>query len=104
MVGIFGFCCQLLTFSKIIFFIEFFHRDTIIVSNGLNPDQDPRKVGPDLDPNCLQRLSADDKESPLVWKERTKTISGLMAAKGTQSISIISIDYQRFLGFTLLIG
>ena len=25
------------------------------VSNGLNPD-----VGPDLGPNCLQRLSADD--------------------------------------------
>ena len=26
-----------------------------------NPDQDQQNVGPDLGPNCLQRLSADDK-------------------------------------------
>ena len=26
------------------------------VSNGLDPDQDRKYVGPDLDPNCLQRL------------------------------------------------
>ena len=25
------------------------------------PDRDRRSVGPDLGPNCLQRLSADDK-------------------------------------------
>ena len=31
------------------------------VSNGLDPDQDRRSVVPDLGPNCLQRLSADDK-------------------------------------------
>ena len=31
------------------------------MSNGLGPNQDPRCVGPDLGPNCLQRLSADDK-------------------------------------------
>ena len=29
--------------------------------NGLDTDQDRRSVGPDLGPNCLQRLSADDK-------------------------------------------
>ena len=33
---------------------------TLSVSNGLDPDQD-RHVGPDLDPNCLHRLSADNK-------------------------------------------
>ena len=33
-------------------------RNTIRVSNGLDPDQDRRSVGPDLGPNCLQRLSA----------------------------------------------
>ena len=40
------------------------------MSNGLelDPDQDRRSVGPDLDPNYLQRLSADD-ESLLAWKE-----------------------------------
>ena len=30
-------------------------RNTIRVSNGLDPDQDRHSVGPDLDPNCLQR-------------------------------------------------
>ena len=35
--------------------------NTIRVSNGLDPDQDRNCVGPDLDPNCLQRLLADDK-------------------------------------------
>ena len=37
------------------------------MSNGLDPDQDRRVVGPYLDPNCLQRLSAVDK-SPLARK------------------------------------
>ena len=36
-------------------------RNTISVSNGSDPDQDRRSVGPDLDPNCLQRLLADEK-------------------------------------------
>ena len=30
------------------------------VSNNLDLDQARRSVGPDLGPNCLQRLSADD--------------------------------------------
>ena len=37
-----------LTFSKTPF------RNTIRVSNSLDPDQARRFVGPDLDPNCLQ--------------------------------------------------
>ena len=35
-------------------------RNTIWVSNRLDPDQARHSVGPDLGPNCLQRLSADD--------------------------------------------
>ena len=35
------------------------------VSNGLDSDQDRHSVGPDLGPNCLQRLSADDKSRHL---------------------------------------
>ena len=35
-------------------------RNTIRVSNILDPDQAQHFVGPDLGPNCLQRLSADD--------------------------------------------
>ena len=30
------------------------------MSNSLDPDQAQQFVGPDLGPNCLQRLSADD--------------------------------------------
>ena len=36
-------------------------RNTIIVSNSLDTDQASHFVGPDLGPNCLQRLSADDR-------------------------------------------
>ena len=38
------------------------------MSNSLDPDQDYHSVSPDLGPNCLKRLSADDK-SPLARKE-----------------------------------
>ena len=31
--------------------------------NSFDTDQDQHSVGPDLGPNCLQRLSADDKFS-----------------------------------------
>ena len=34
---------------------------TIRVSNSLDPDQARHYVWPVLDPNCLHRLSADDK-------------------------------------------
>ena len=39
--------------------LDFFN--TIWVSNSLDPDQARHYVGSDLGPNCLQRLSADDK-------------------------------------------
>ena len=52
------FCCCLLTFFKINFFKKFFQ---VRVSNRLEPDQDQHSVSPDLVPNCLQRLSADNK-------------------------------------------
>ena len=32
------------------------------MSNSLDPVQDQHFVGPDRGPNCLQRLSADDKQ------------------------------------------
>ena len=42
---------------KIIFLKNSF-RNNIRVSNSFDPDQDRHSVGPDLGPNCLQRLSA----------------------------------------------
>ena len=47
-------------FSKLNFFKKCF-KSTIRVSHGLAPEQDQHPVGSDLGPNCLQRLSADDK-------------------------------------------
>ena len=47
-------------FSKLTFFFQkISFRNTIRVSNRLDPDQDRHYIGPDLDPYCLQRLSAD---------------------------------------------
>ena len=50
----FFFKIQMYTFSKITF------KNTIRVSNSLDQDQAGHFVGPDLVPNCLQRLSADN--------------------------------------------
>ena len=41
------------------------------VPNGLDPDQDRRTVGPDLGPNCLQRLSAALARKELILKRST---------------------------------
>ena len=37
-----------------------FYQNQLRVSNKLNPGQARHFVGPDLDSNCLQRLSADE--------------------------------------------
>ena len=42
-----------------------------MVSNSLDPDQDRQSVGPDLGPNCLQMLSADDTTTKVFF-----TVSG----------------------------
>ena len=41
-------------------FLKISFRNTTWVSNSLDPDQAGQNVGPDLGPNCLQRLSADN--------------------------------------------
>ena len=61
MLGNFScFFCHLLTFFK----NNFFQKNLsgkLSVSNHLDPDRDRRFVVPDLGPNYLRRLSADDK-------------------------------------------
>ena len=52
--------CHLLIFFQNQLFQKNSLGKTIKVSNSLDPDQARRSVGPDLGPNCLQRLSADD--------------------------------------------
>ena len=44
----------------LIFFSKNSYRITIRVANSLDPSQARHCVGPDLDPNCLQRLSVND--------------------------------------------
>ena len=46
-------------FSKLTFSKK--NKKTFRVANGLDTDQDQLFVRPDLGPNCLQRLSAEDK-------------------------------------------
>ena len=48
-------------FFKTNFFLTNSFWNIIKVSNSLDPDQAQPFVGPDLGPNCLQRLSEDDK-------------------------------------------
>ena len=53
--------CPLGNFSRFFStFSKFFYKNTIWVSNRLEPDQARHFVRPDLGPSCLQRLSADD--------------------------------------------
>ena len=49
------------------------------ISNRLDPDYARHFVGPDLGPNCLQKLSADDK-SPLVGKEFSSVLGPFFQA------------------------
>ena len=53
------FFCRLHFFSKLTSSKNCF-RNINGVSNSLDPDQAQHFVGPDLGPNCLQKLSADD--------------------------------------------
>ena len=58
------------------FIITFSFKNTIRVANGLDPDQDQQSVGPDLGPNCLQMLSADDKSLDYSHGQSIKVVKG----------------------------
>ena len=73
-VNFFMLFCRLLIFSKSTFSKNSF-KNAIRVSNSLDPDQDQCVVGPDLGPNCLQMLSADDISRQKVNKYCKCTIS-----------------------------
>ena len=61
-VMLFAYLVILHTFmsSAVFFFQKKTFRNTIRVSSSLDPDEARPFVGPDLDPNCLQMVSADD--------------------------------------------
>ena len=63
-------------FSKSTFMKNYF-TNTIRVSNSLDPDVARRFVGPDLGPDCLQRVSADDTGGQRAhFQTQTSLISG----------------------------
>ena len=76
--------CRLLIFFKINFFAKILFRITIRVSKTLYPNQDRHTVGPDLGPNCLQKLSEDN----------------------TTVLYVICLDFQEISSatFTLIFG
>ena len=57
--------CRLLTFFQNDSFLILGGTLSAWLSNGSDPYQDQHSVDPDLGPNCLQRVSADDKSCPL---------------------------------------
>ena len=61
------------------------------MSNSLDPDQARQNVGPDMHPNCLQRLSADDTGS---FKNILRTLVKSMAMKN-RSMSVVSDPHLR---------
>ena len=69
----------------------------IRVSNGLDPDQDRRYVGPDLGPNCLQRLSADDRT--LAKKEFRSYQCQDYKFKGLNAVFKAKIQYHNIFAF-----
>ena len=52
--------CRLLIFFFKINFFEKLFQEHLRVSNSLDTDQARHLVGPDLGPNCLQRILTDD--------------------------------------------
>ena len=83
--------CRLLIFFKINFWKNSF-RNTIRMSNSLDPDQARRIVGPDLGPNCLPKLSADDtgrqrvNQNATSWIRNFKSLSFFCGSKA-QSVA-----------------
>ena len=68
-------------------------RNTIRVSDSLDPDQTRRFVGPDLGTNCLQRLSADDTSRHRV-DLRQNTKSSLTESK-RRLYYVLSVKRER---------
>ena len=73
----------LIFFFKITIFEKFF-QNTIRMSNSLDSDQARINVGPDLVPNCLQIISADDTS-----RQRDKDHKTILG-------NLLQLDYSMF--------
>ena len=66
-----------MSFAHFLLYFKNSFRNTISLSNGLDPDQSQLSVGPDLGPSCLQRLLA----SGLQIRERNKKLFSYFSTK-----------------------
>ena len=64
------FFCHLLIFFSKSFIVEKLFQVSNLSVEQIDPDQARRFVGPDLGPNCLPRLSADDSRRQRVNTQR----------------------------------
>ena len=83
-----------------IFFQNYFlkkksSRNTIRMSNSLDPDQARRFVGPDLGPNCLPRLSADDTGRPRVNMNNSHLFFEDLFSLAFKECSVCEISLKR---------
>ena len=87
------FCCRLFS---ILPFQDVLSGTLIESQTFLDPDQDRRSVGPDLDPNCLQRLSTDDKVNAyiciLVSEKFLQKTTILLVCDGLDTVSVVYIN------------
>ena len=72
-------------------FLEKKIRNIIRMSTSLDPDQARDFLWPDLDPNCLQRLSADDISRQRV-KLHARTLRTLQARREVSIMGCLSYD------------
>ena len=94
------FCCHLLIFFKINFFEKKKFRNTIRVSNGFDQVQDQHFVGPDLGPNCLQKLSEDDKtDASIVVRVNDRVLSVQM--KSLECLMVVTLHASVFCWWSL---
>ena len=59
------------------------------MSNSLEPDQARRNVGPDLGPNCLPRLSADN-----TGRQRVNSIK-VLNFRTPKMFAVITLKFKR---------
>ena len=64
------------------------------MSNSLDPDQARRFVEPDLGPNCLPRLSADD-----TGRQRVKPLIQLFSCRMFETFTFFSLNFCMTLIF-----
>ena len=73
------------------------------MSNSLDPDQTGHFVGPDLGPNCLQRLSADDQKMTLIGKALKVHDSSLILINNIYFLNVLNFLNNIFYTWEIIL-